>query len=195
MTDVADDSDERNLRTRLAQGDESSFADLYDRFAPRLFRTASRLLGRRTDAEDVIQELFVALVRGRHQLLGVDNFQAYLFRSLRRRIAQRWEQQRRLPRLLGEQVDHVAARRAPSNPGEREQVDQWLNRLPDEQREVLALRIDGELTFAQIGQVLEISPNTVASRYRYGLEKLREFAQQENDRESERANRARCRDD
>jgi DNA-directed RNA polymerase specialized sigma24 family protein len=41
------------------------------------------------------------------------------------------------------------------------------------QREIIALKIDGELTFAQIGEVLGISPNTAASRYRLALEKLR----------------------
>ena len=45
--------------------------------------------------------------------------------------------------------------------------------LPPEQREVVLLKIDGELTFVQIGQVLGVSMNTAASRYRYALEKLR----------------------
>ena len=45
--------------------------------------------------------------------------------------------------------------------------------LPIEQREVLSLKIDGGLTFAEIAAVLGIRPNTAASRYRYALEKLR----------------------
>ena len=45
--------------------------------------------------------------------------------------------------------------------------------LPAEQREVIALKIDGELSFAQIAQVMGVSINTAASRYRYALEKLR----------------------
>ena len=48
-----------------------------------------------------------------------------------------------------------------------------LGALPVEQREVISLKIDGELTFAQIAKVLEVSPHTAASRYRYALEKLR----------------------
>ena len=46
--------------------------------------------------------------------------------------------------------------------------------LPDAQREVLALKIDGGLTFAEIGEALDVSANTVASRYRYALDKLRQ---------------------
>jgi RNA polymerase sigma-70 factor (ECF subfamily) len=45
--------------------------------------------------------------------------------------------------------------------------------LPPKQREVIAMKIDGELTFAEIGAVLGVSANTAASRYRYALEKLR----------------------
>jgi RNA polymerase sigma-70 factor (ECF subfamily) len=48
-----------------------------------------------------------------------------------------------------------------------------LEKLPPEQREVVSYRLAGELTFAQIGQALEISTQTAASRYRYALEKLR----------------------
>ena len=53
-----------------------------------------------------------------------------------------------------------------------ERLTQALTMLPPEQREVLSLKIAGELTFAQIGEVLSVSQNTAASRYRYALEKL-----------------------
>ena len=45
--------------------------------------------------------------------------------------------------------------------------------LPQEQREVIVLKIWHEHTFEEIGELLEISPNTAAGRYRYGLQKLR----------------------
>ena len=57
--------------------------------------------------------------------------------------------------------------------GTDELLEQALPTLPDEQREVLALKIDGGLTFAEIGALLGVGLNTAASRYRYALEKLR----------------------
>jgi RNA polymerase sigma-70 factor (ECF subfamily) len=51
-------------------------------------------------------------------------------------------------------------------------VETALGALPEEQREVLVMKIWGELTFSQIGQALAISPNTAASRYRYAIERL-----------------------
>jgi RNA polymerase sigma-70 factor (ECF subfamily) len=55
----------------------------------------------------------------------------------------------------------------------REAVEAAMRRLPEEQREVLVLKIWAELTFEQIAGELEISPNTAASRYRYALAALR----------------------
>jgi RNA polymerase sigma-70 factor (ECF subfamily) len=48
-----------------------------------------------------------------------------------------------------------------------------LEKLPGEQREVIVLKIWHEYTFEEIGELLELSPNTAAGRYRYGLQKLR----------------------
>jgi RNA polymerase sigma-70 factor (ECF subfamily) len=50
-----------------------------------------------------------------------------------------------------------------------------LRTLPGEQREVVVLRIWGQLTYEEAAAVIGISPNTAASRYRYGIEKLREI--------------------
>ena len=55
----------------------------------------------------------------------------------------------------------------------RAAIETALARLPEEQREVLVLKIWGELTFVQIAAQLEVSPNTAASRYRYALGALR----------------------
>jgi RNA polymerase sigma-70 factor (ECF subfamily) len=54
-----------------------------------------------------------------------------------------------------------------------EGLEEALSKLPLDQREVVVLKIWGEQTFESIGNSLEISPNTAASRYRYGLEHLR----------------------
>jgi DNA-directed RNA polymerase specialized sigma24 family protein len=51
---------------------------------------------------------------------------------------------------------------------------QALTLLPPEQREVIVLKLWHEHTFEEIGELLDISPNTAAGRYRYGLQKLRQ---------------------
>jgi RNA polymerase sigma-70 factor (ECF subfamily) len=60
----------------LAAGDERAFAALYDRFAPRMYRVALRILGSREDAEDVVQEVFLATVRVHERLADVRDLTA-----------------------------------------------------------------------------------------------------------------------
>jgi RNA polymerase sigma-70 factor (ECF subfamily) len=83
-------------------------------------------------------------------------------RSLWRRLARELESSRWFERSEGETRRERAAMRS-------------LAKLPAEQREVIVLKIWHEFTFEEIGELLEISPNTVAGRYRYGLQKLRAF--------------------
>src|ERR1044072_3707193 len=91
----------------LVAGREDACAALYDRLGPALFRVALTLLGSRPDAEDAVQEVFVALVRARLSLAGIADLRAYLFAALRHaaaRLASRRPAERPLPpeELMGE---------------------------------------------------------------------------------------------
>ena len=133
------------------------------------------ILGRREDAEDIVQEVFVALVRAGNTLGHVDNLPAYLFTALRRAATRRAVRQKREPVTSNsDPLDVISEVDLPQNENPRsERLDRALQALPDQQREVVTLKLEGELTFAEIGRVLGVSSNTVASRYRYALEKLR----------------------
>jgi RNA polymerase sigma-70 factor (ECF subfamily) len=175
MGDQADDP----LLEGLVAGREDAFAALYDRLGPALFRAALRLLGSRPDAEDAVQEVFVGLVRARRSLAGVTDLRAYLFAALRHvaaRIASRRPAERPLPpeELVGETPSRSQGPAAET----ADRLDRALRALPPEQRELLALKVDGGLTFAEVAAVLGISANTAASRYRYALEKLRAALQE-----------------
>ena len=172
------------LQQRLATGQESAFAELYDEFSARLYRTALAILGpgRSADAEDALQDVFMALVPARQSLARVENLAAYLATSVRRAAVRR-RQRRTLVQLPD--ADAVAAPHAATEVGSTS-LDHALAALPDEQREVLALKFEAGLTFAEIAQALDISANTAASRYRYALEKLRARLEQEPEQTDER---------
>jgi RNA polymerase sigma-70 factor (ECF subfamily) len=168
--------DSEPLLGGLAAGDARAFGVLYDRFAGRLYQVAMSMLYRREDAEDAVQEVFVALVRSRRRLGAVRDLQAYLFAALRRAAARCAARRARLPPISETAVHETAAPSGQEGESSlREDLAAALRALPAEQRDVIALKIDGELTFAQIGQVMGTSGNTAASRYRYALEKLREL--------------------
>lgn len=159
----------------LAAGDERAFAALYDRFGRRLYRAAWGMLGRREDAEDAVQDVFMALVRSRQRLTGVDDLTAYLFAALRRAAARVATRRTRQPvasdAAAGEAAANVYRPGGPNPLSER--LERALHTLPSAQREVIALKIDAELTFREIAEVMGVSIHTAASRYRYALEKLR----------------------
>src|SRR5947209_19856301 len=76
-----------DLATRLARGEPAAFAELYDRCGDRCHHYLSAYLGSRDAADDVLQETFVRLVRGRGRLAKVDNLVAYVFTVARNEAA------------------------------------------------------------------------------------------------------------
>jgi RNA polymerase sigma-70 factor (ECF subfamily) len=154
----------------LSSGDPDAYAALFDRLAKPLLRMAEAMLNDRAEAEDAVQDLFLSLVRSREKLRRVDDLDAYVFACgrnvIRTRMSRRKTEQRRL-QLLARSAS------PPAEPGTPDEgLKDALASLPADQREVVVLKIDGELTFKQIGQVLRMSPHTAASRYRYAMQKL-----------------------
>jgi RNA polymerase sigma-70 factor (ECF subfamily) len=97
-----------------------------------------------------------------------------VFASLRRAAARLSASRKAEPTFRIHDAPDVAAR----EPGgvaieQAARLERALENLPVEQREIITLKVDGGLTFAEIASVLGISANTAASRYRYALEKLR----------------------
>ena len=164
------------LAESLAAGDPDAFAALYDRLARRLLSTARTMTGSIPDAEDAVHDLFVELARSRGRLSAVADLDAYVFTMLRHAVSKR----RRRRDVDRRAIDSIATERLragglvePAAACPDDAVAAALASLPPEQRDTVALKIDGGLTFAEIAAVMRTSPNTAASRYRYALEKLR----------------------
>ena len=163
-----------SLLAALAAGKAEAYAALYDRMAERLLRVAMAILQDRAEAEDAVQDVFMNLVRHRERFGRVVDLEAYVFAVLRHAAGDRLEKRRvEMGRLRRLPMAVATADVATVGMGEAEDLRAALGALPAEQREIVALKIDAGLTFAQIGEIVRISPNTAASRYRYALEKLR----------------------
>lgn len=177
----------------LAAGDPDAFAALYDRLAVRLLGAARTLTGSAADAEDVVQDLFVDLARGRARLVAVIDLEAYVFTMLRNAVRRRGRRAAidRRAVLAIAAGRHATGRHDAGVSGEAgaamhlpdDALAAAVAALPDAQREVVALKFDAGLTFAEIAAVTGTSLNTAASRYRYALEKLRgSLAETEDER-------------
>jgi RNA polymerase sigma-70 factor (ECF subfamily) len=106
--------------------------------------------------------------------VGVKNWWAYLLTILRHEAAR---SKKRSHQGKNEQPIEITD---PATFHEEEncldklpQLDLQLNRLPDEQKQVVRLKTEAGLTFAEIAELLQLSPNTAASRYRYAIDRLR----------------------
>ena len=170
MTDLEGDP----LLEGLAAGRDDAFAALYDRLGVELFRVACAMLECREDAADAVQEVFIGLFRARRTFREIKNLRAYVFAALRREAARLWAKRKLRRSLPLDRADELAVRQMDASASdEAVGLERAVHSLPPEQRELIALKIDGGLTFAEIGKILGINPNTAASRYRYALEKLR----------------------
>lgn len=155
---------------------QDEWRDLWRDYGPRLLLFARQQTRGRNDAEDVVQEAFVRYWRARESDPGLSPSLMY---TMVRRIAidhvRRAEGRSLTESRAGAMADSGEAWFVdPVETRERKDlIEEALRGLPVAQREVLVLRIWGGLTFEQIGETLEISPNTAASRYRYGLDQLR----------------------
>lgn len=125
------------------------------------------------DADDILQEAFVRFWKHQRHLPGNPN--ALVITSIRRAALDlhRRSDRRAVRENLVVADEPTATWFEPEADPRLQALAGSLSAVPVEQREVVVLKIWGDLTFEQIGQQLAISPNTAASRWRYAMESLR----------------------
>jgi RNA polymerase sigma-70 factor (ECF subfamily) len=151
---------------------------LYDDHAQALFAFLLNLTRDEPDTHDVLQEIFVKLARQPDLLRGVRDERAFLIRLAHNaaidQMRRRGTRDKTREQFTNEAASPFAPATDPDEQAFRDAFAAALAELPDEQRAVVHLKLWEGLTFEQIAGVLDIPPNTAASRYRYGLDKLRE---------------------
>lgn len=151
---------------------------LYDEHAPALYAFLLNLTRNEANTRDIMQELFVKLARHPALLQGVRDERAFLLRlshnaaiDWMRRSSTRDKNHEQLAADLG---SAFAPSADPDEQAFRRALTEALWELPPEQRAVVHLKLWEGLTFEAIAEALDLPPNTAASRYRYGIDKLRQ---------------------
>lgn len=181
-TPFRDDSDAALLR-RYRSGDADAFTELYARHRLGLHRFLCGLCGDSAQAEEVFQETWLSLIRSDSQPFGQASFKTWLYQIGRNRLIDHWRKHGRRQDIhdsFDEQL-HADALPSPGNEPERElalsrdrqRLQGALERLPEEQREVFLLRAHGDLDLTEIAELTHTPAETVKSRLRYALQKLR----------------------
>jgi RNA polymerase sigma-70 factor (ECF subfamily) len=169
--DAATDAD---LVRAFVGGDTDAFERLVDRHQRAILHLCQRLVGP-TDAADLFQEIFLQCWRSLAQLRAPEAFRAWLLRIAVRRARRRRARQLREPQA----VDHPDQFIAPPQRDLAELTEDVarlrmaLALLPDRQREVVVLRHDHGLTFAEIAAALEIREDAARANHYQGLKRLR----------------------
>ena len=150
---------------------------LYDDHAQALFAFLLNFTRDEEDTRDVLQEIFVKLAR-QPDLLGVARDErAFLIRLAHNTaidlMRRRGTREKHHEQFGAEMLAVFAPAADPDEAAFRAELSDALAELPPDQRAVVHLKLWEGLTFEQIADALEIPPNTAASRYRYGLDKLR----------------------
>ena len=150
---------------------------LYDEHAQPLFAFLLNLTRNEADTRDLLQELFVRLAREPELLAGIREERAFLIRLAHNAaidlMRRRGTRERTKENFAAEMIPLFAPARDPDEAVFRNELAVALGELPTEQRAVVHLKLWTGLTFEEIAAALDIPLNTAASRYRYGLDKLR----------------------
>ena len=149
---------------------------LYDAHAGALFGFVLNLTRNEADTRDVLQEVFLKVARHPEQFAAVRDARAWLLRLAHHLAIDRLRRcragERALERVAAEALEIFATSSDPDEAAFRSALAGALLELPAEQRAVVHLKLWQDLTFVEIAETLDIPPNTAASRYRYGIDKL-----------------------
>ena len=172
---------DRELVERLCQGDRDALRRLYEKYKDDLLTIAGCMLANRAAAEDCLHDLFVSLARDSARVRPDGNLKGYLVTAIANRARDRLRGRKR-SKQAGDTSGQIESEVAASLMGpvaamidreETQRLYRAIAALPVEQRTVITLRLHGEMTFEEISRQESVSNNTIRSRYRYALDKLR----------------------
>jgi RNA polymerase sigma-70 factor (ECF subfamily) len=180
MNDVAEVSDE-SLMLAYAAGDTAAFERLYLRHRSKLYRFLVRQLhGNGALADELFQDVWQRVISARQGWKPEAAFSTWLYRIAHNRLADHWRALQHRPPApadADERTERVPDDDTPERQlsafEERRRLRLALEELPEEQREVILLRLEQDLSLEEIGEITGVGRETVKSRLRYAMDKLR----------------------
>ena len=170
--------EDRILLWKFKRGSQDALRRVYEKYRTDLLKLAVSLVTDVNTAEDVVQDVFVSFAQSAAQIGLAGDLRKYLVTCVANRIRNRRRDQQRHEAIGLDDADGlVCGSREPQQWAilneELRSLSQAMAQIPYEQREVVNLYMQGDLTFRQIARIQNASINTVQGRYRYGIAKLR----------------------
>ena len=175
MADLEKRLSEQVLVLRCQTGDETAFAQLVERYGPRLRYYLQKTFGRRDGVEDALQEVWFTVFRKVRDLADPGAFTTWLYRIAQRRAHGVLRKRRLFFRSVeeAEQVTDPSAEEPDFSPEDGQRIHAAMDDLAREHREILVLRFLEDMTYEDIAAVLGCQMGTVKSRLHYAKRALR----------------------
>jgi RNA polymerase sigma-70 factor, ECF subfamily len=181
MTDTTDRLYERVLVLRCQSGDERAFAELVERYQPRLRYFLRKMLWDIHGAEDALQDVWLSVFRAVSRLADAGAFRAWLYRLARDRALGELRKRRlRYEPLEAVEVMDAGAEDASFTADDVKRIHAALDELTTDHREVLLLRYVEDMTYEEIAQFVGCEVGTVRSRLHYAKNALRDVLERTN---------------
>ena len=168
---------------RFKRGSRDALQCIYEKYVVYLLTLATALLNDVSTAEDIVHDVFVSLAQSGERLRLEGSLKAYLATCVVNRVRDRIRARQRQPAPLDEANTIRSTARGPELSAvcseELQQLSFAMAQLPYEQKEVIMLHLHGGMMFKHIAKSQQVSINTVQSRYRYALDKLRSLMNSE----------------
>jgi RNA polymerase sigma-70 factor (ECF subfamily) len=176
--------EDKLLIWRIKHGSSEALGRIYNKYKDFLLRLAFAMLNDRDTAEDIVHDCFVSIAQSTERLKLSGNFKSFLATCVVNRVRNANKTGRRREVIESEEANWTVSnlKRPQQWIIESEQLRLLNNamvQLPYQQREVVVLHAQGEMKFKAIAELQGVSINTVQSRYRYGLDKLRSILNSE----------------
>jgi RNA polymerase sigma-70 factor, ECF subfamily len=170
--------EDRILLWKFKRGSADALQRVYEKYKNDLLKLAVSLVGDVHAAEDAVQDVFVSFALSGRKISLAGDLKKYLVTCVANRVRNR--------RRDGQRHEAIGLDGADAILSDFKRPEQWailneelqslsnaMTQVPYEQREVVMLYMEGDLTFRQIATIQNTSINTVQGRYRYGITKLR----------------------
>jgi len=182
--------EDQRLLSRLRAGDKDALRRIYEKYIDDLLRVAVSLLSDVQSAEDCLHDVFVNFAGAVDGSMIHSNLKSYLISCVANRARDQLRKKTRQSKCQPEQLCSSPISTSPAkqliDAEESVRVFEALAELPYQQREVFVLRIQGQMRFREIAGLFGVSINSVQSRYRYAIEKLRAILKEESQNETRR---------
>jgi len=177
--------DDEVLKWKFRRGNREALARIYEKYLDSMLTLAAGLLNDVTEAEDVVHDVFVSFARTAPGFHLRGSLSGYLATSVVNRVRDRRRRRCRLAAISDKRIEPVRESASPDETviftEQAGRLSRIVGELPQEQREVVLLRLTADMKFRDIAKLQQVSINTVQGRYRYGLDRLRSMLNGEVD--------------